>query len=581
MFIRLFSCNPSKHEDDILYIMIAYARPTAHQRTRGIGLSHLKKIKNKDSTADSKEQGHSNQDISELMERICSLEEEIKGLQKDNKDLQNENKGLQKEKKGLEDRNKDLEIENEVFKKALETKGIKISELLEEIAELKRRVNMNSSNSSKPPSTDGFKKPRTRSLRKRSGRRPGGQPGHKGNNMTIHHEPDSIVLHHPSECNGCPNRDHCSESMFSVKESRYVVDIEMRANVTEHRILCAKGCPKHEKYIVGSFPENVSAHVQYGDSVSTLANILSTFGAVSDSRISTIMRNLFDITISPGTIVSMVSRCANKVRDRLGAIKNEIISSEVTHFDETGIRINGKTLWVHNSSTNKYTYLTVSDKRGRIGMDENGILPKFKGIAIHDCWSSYWKYDLLHGLCNAHILRELKGIVDNRPEHQWPKLLCELLHDMKSAKDDAVGNDYDTVPLNILDSFDNRFHCIMEIAERECPPPPDPQVRRRGRRKVGKERALIERISANWVSMKRFVHDMRVPFDNNQAERDIRNVKIKVKVSGCFRSLQGAKNYLDITSYLSTAKKHGINEVKALNALSSGQSNIIFSDPSE
>ena len=171
-------------------------------------MSHLKKIKNKDSTADSKEQGHSNQDISELMERICSLEEEIKGLQKDNKDLQNENKGLQKEKKRLEDRNKDLEIENEVFKKALETKGIKISELLEEIAELKRRVNMNSSNSSKPPSTDGFKKPRTRSLRKRSGRRPGGQPGHKGHNMTIHHEPDSIVLHHPSECNGCLNRDH-------------------------------------------------------------------------------------------------------------------------------------------------------------------------------------------------------------------------------------------------------------------------------------------------------------------------------------------------------------------------------------
>lgn len=213
-----------------------------------------------------------------------------------------------------------------------------ISELQDQILELRRRVNMDSSNSSKPPSTDGFKRPKARSLRRRSGSRPGGQPGHMGHHMRVPHEPDSVVLYHPSECEGCPNRDSCSESMFSPKESRYVVDIELRAKVTEHRILSVNGCPMCDGVITGSFPENVSAHVQYGDSVATVVSLLNTYGAMSDSRISTVMCNLFDITISPGTIVSMVSKCAEKVGATLETIKERIIGSEVSHLDETGSR---------------------------------------------------------------------------------------------------------------------------------------------------------------------------------------------------------------------------------------------------
>lgn len=236
---------------------------------------------------------------------------------------------------------------------------------------------------------------------------------------------------------------------------------------------------------------------------------------------------------------------------------------------------------MHDSSTDTYTYLTLSKKRGQEGMDENGVLPKFNGVAIHDCWRSYWKYDVPHGICNAHILRELNGIVDNRPDHIWPRLFRALLRDMKSDRDDAVENGLDRLPQYLLECYDDRFERIMGVAEHECPPPPEPEVRRRGRRKVGKERSLIERITVNKDSIFRFVHDLRVPFDNNLAERDIRNVKTKIKVSGCFRSTQGAKDYLGIMSFLSTAKKHGIDVVKALMAAFRGEPQIVLTYPSE
>ena len=547
-------------------------------------MTHRKRASNMDSMKNHDRKADAEEDITELMERIHRLEKEKKELEDRNKGLEDRNKGLEDRNKGLEDRNRnleekieDLEIENKIFRKALETKGIMISDLQDQISDLKRRVNMNSTNSSKPPSTDMFRTSKKRSLRRRSGSRPGGQPGHKGHNMRLPHEPDIIVSHHPSECEGCPNRDRCSDSMFSVKESRYVVDIEMRTNVTEHRILCAKGCPKHEKYIVGSFPEGVSANIQYGDSVAVTACLLNTYGAVSDSRISTVMRNLFGIQISPGTVVSMVSRSAKKVRTVLDTIKQRIIESDVAHFDETGSRVNGRTLWVHNSSTDEYTYLTISGKRGRIGMEENGVLPEFNGTAVHDCLTSYWSYDVRHVICNAHILRELNGIIDNLPERVWPKLMRVLLLDMKSAKDDAIRDGSETVPQYLIECFDYRFRRIMTVAKRERPPPPEPMIKRKGRRRLGKERALIERIQKNWGSMNLFVHEMNIPFDNNQAERDVRNVKTKIKVSGCFRSIQGAEDYLDIMSYLSTAAKHGIDAVRALKAAFRGESHIVLS----
>ena len=281
-------------------------------------MTHRKRASNMDSMKDHDRKADAEEDITELMERIHRLE---------------------KEKKELEEKIEDLEIENKIFRKALETKGIMISDLQDQISDLKRRVNTNSTNSSKPPSTDMFRTSKKRSLRRRSGSRPGGQPGHKAHNMRLPHEPDIIVSHHPSECEGCPNRDRCSDSMFSQGESRYVVDIEMKTKVTEHRILRTDRCPRCEGTITDSFPEGVSANIQYGDSVAVTACLLNTYGAVSDSRISTVMRNLFGIQISPGTVVSMVSRSAKKVRTVLDTIKQRIIESDVAHFGSPSLRV--------------------------------------------------------------------------------------------------------------------------------------------------------------------------------------------------------------------------------------------------
>lgn len=451
-----------------------------------------------------------------------------------------------------------------------------VRELQEVIKELRRQLGQDSHNSSKPPSSDGFKKPRRKSQRKKSGRKPGGQVCHRGAHMEIPHQADEEKQHLPEKCQDCPHLLDClsSGTVFQCGEKRYEVDAVITTRVTEHQTMKACACPLGYEGLKGQFPENVKAYVQYGSSITVLAGLLSTYGAVSTERIHVLLGSLLGVSLSTGTITSMVSRCAEKVGEPLKEIKKLLIKSDVVHFDETGIDVNGKTLWVHNASTDQLTYQTLSKKRGQAGMDEGGILPNFSGTGVHDCWMSYWKYDAMtHAVCNAHLLRELTAMEEYSPAHKWAPTFKTLLLDMKSAKEKAEEQGLQQINVDHLQQFITQYDQILALADQECP---DPTIGQNQRHKKGKERSLIERLRRLKDSVCLFIRNFAVSFDNNQAERDVRNVKTKDKVAGCFRSETGAKNYLDLMSYISTGKKHGVNAFDALTAAFSGNAFIVL-----
>ena len=454
-----------------------------------------------------------------------------------------------------------------------------IQGLQETIKELQHQLKQNSQDSSKPPSSDGFHKPKPQSLRQKSGKKPGGQKGHPGAHMVIPHAPDKVCHHLPGKCMTCLHLSDCvaQGTVFACGETRYEVNAVVTAEVTEHQSMCVQNCPFSGERLAGEFPEGIRAYVQYGDSVSVLAGLLSTYGAVSAERIHILLGSLLGVSLSTGTISAMVSRCAQKVGNTLQTIKGMLVRERVSNFDETGTNVNGKTLWVHNASTANLTYQTIHSKRGQDGMENNGVLSGFQGIAVHDCWSSYWKYDgITHAVCNAHLLRELTGVEEYSPDHTWATGFKAMLRTMKKARDRAVKKGKNELSYYYLHAFDKEYERLLSLADKECPPPPDEHSNKRGRKKKGKERALIERLKKLRASVCLFTRNFHVPFDNNQAERDVRNVKTKTKVSGCFRTESGAQDYLDIMSYLSTGKKHGVSAFDALTAAFAGKAEIVL-----
>lgn len=482
----------------------------------------------------------------------------------------------------MSDKDRLIEELNDLVKTQNETiasLNATIKELQETVKELQRQLKQNSQNSSKPPSSDGFNKPSPKSLRTKSGRKPGGQKGHTGSHMELPHDPDEIKQHLPEKCLTCPHLTKCLKDkyIFKCREKRYTVDAVTTTYVTEHQSIEAVHCPCGRSPEPASFPEDVKAYIQYGDSVSVLVAMLSTFGAVSAMRIHNIIGSLLGVSLSTGTVMSMVSKCAKKIGPIMKEIQRRIERSHVGNFDETGARVNGQLHWVHNSSTDLYTYQTINKKRGKEGIDANGVLPRFHGVAMHDCWSPYWKYDHVgHAVCNAHLLRELTGIEENEPKHKWAIEFKTLLRTMKKAKEKAIESGKSELSYYYLHKFSHEYDRIMELADKERPSPADLPGKKRGRKKRGKERALIERLMQLKDAVCLFIHDFKVPFDNNQAERDVRNVKTKVKVSGGFRTEPGAQKYLDIMSFISTGRKHSVNIFEALNAAFAGKAEIVL-----
>ena len=439
---------------------------------------------------------------------------------------------------------------------------------------LEERVNKNSQNSSKPPSSDAFNKPKPKSLRKVSGKLPGAQKGHKGNGHKIMRTPDEVIKHYPHQCEHCSLFGQCQ--MYGKPETRYNVDIRIDTILTAHKVLSFE-CPnKNNNVISGSFPDNLNSTMQYGDNLKALAISLNTSGMMGIKRTHDILSSVFGIPISPGTIFSMVKNCGLKLNETVDLIRQKVSGLANAHFDETGLRVDKKLHWVHSASNDLFTYLSVEKKRGTEGMNSSGVLPNFSGVAIHDFWKPYFKYeDINHAVCNAHLLRELTGIIENNLDQTWALDMLELLLQMKKAKDVAISRGKSNLSNSCLEYFSLKFDNVLIGAIQQNPIEPKP-LGKRGRPKRGKIGALIDRFVKYKGEVCLFVNDFNIPFDNNQAERDVRMVKVKQKVSGGFRTKSGADTFTTIMSYIGTANKHKIDAFTAIKAAVTNQSKALL-----
>lgn len=452
----------------------------------------------------------------------------------------------------------------------------KVDELTALVRELTEKKNKNSKNSSKPPSSDGYTK-KPSSLRGKSGKKQGGQKGHDGTNLA-QRKPDRIVGCMPSKCAKCPHHDECM-TKAKVIESRQVMDAVIKTEVVQYDKCRVTNCPLHGWNRDGQFPEGVNGPIQYGDNLQALVVALNTVGAVSIARTHEILANVFDVPLSTATIKSMVSRCAAKLYKVIPEIGSHLTDSDVNNADETGIRVDKKLHWAHVLCNDKYTLIRIHSKRGWEAMEDIGYLLSFHGILIHDCWAPYWKHpgDITHAICCAHLLRELTGVEENHPDYTWPAKFKELLIQMKKARDRRAEKGDMELSYYYQRKFSRMYDEIIETAYTETPVPEPAHGKKKGRKKRGKVLSLVDRLKEYKASVCLFIKNFAVQFDNNQAERDLRMTKAKTKISGCFRTLEGAQEYLDIMSYASTARKLGHNAYMAIQNAISGDPMFIFS----
>jgi transposase len=445
-------------------------------------------------------------------------------------------------------------------KKQMQQRIIELEEtvrvLTEIIADLRGQLKQNSNNSSKPPSSDGLKKPMTKSMRKPSGKTPGAQWGHSGNGgLKLPEKADKIVEHTPTDCAMCLNREKCEAKSF-VSEKRYEVDIEVNTVTTEHQVI-EKLCPLTGVVHCGDFPANISGKTQYGVNLEALAIAFNTIGMVSINRTHEILSDVFNLPISTGTISSMVSGCAKSMKPTVAEIAVVTRREDIVNLDETGMRVEGRLMWAHVASTENLTYISVEENRGKKGMESAGIVPFMRGIGVHDCWASYFSYNFTHALCNAHILRDLTGIFENY-QQKWADEMLNLLVEIKRTKEDLIERGFTEAPEKMWEEYSKKYDSIVNAALGSIPPP------EQGKGKKSKPRLLAERLQIRKAEYLMFFTDFNVPFDNNQAERDFRMFKVKQKVSGCFRTKDGADDFATIMSFLGTARKRGLSAFSAI-----------------
>ena len=433
--------------------------------------------------------------------------------------------------------------------------------LLMIITLLAGKLGLNSQNSSKPPSTDPNRKKKTGG--NKGNNKPGGQPGRVGKNLETVDNPDTIIPIKLDKRRLPKGNYH--EVGF---ESRQVIDIEISRIVTEYRAQVLEDAAG--KRYVAAFPKGVSRPIQYGQSIKAHAVYLSQFQLIPYERVADYFINEASIPISVGSLFNFNQEAYNLLDGFDALAKQKLIQAALVHADETGINVNGKRLWLHNASNDKWTYFYPHEKRGCDAMNEINILPNFRGTLIHDHWKPYYTYqNCQHGLCNAHHVRELQWVIDNHP-HTWAKSMQDLLLEINEAVNKKEKNCLDDVAANV---YRMRFRQIIQTGEIEMPLPPlDPnQIKKKGREKKSKERNLLERLRDFENDVLLFMIISYVPFTNNRGENDIRMTKVQQKISGCFKSMDGAKIFCRVRSYLLTAQKHGVTPTDALKTLFDGK----------
>ena len=440
-----------------------------------------------------------------------------------------------------------------------------VAELQAQVADMAARAQQNSENSSRPPSSDGLAKPAPKSLRKKSGRKPGRPKGQPGATMTLTDHPDHVVRHEPGCCGKCGT--DLARARVTAMERRQVTEIPpVRAEVTEHQLVereCG-GCGARTR---GRAPAGVTAPVQYGPRAVALGTYLWHGQFLSRDRACAAMADLFGCAPSPGALAAMSRKMAGLIAPALDAVVKALLRAEVAHFDETGFRVAGKLAWVHSASSGRFVLVTVHAKRGKQGMDAAGVLPSFAGIACHDAWAPYDCYQDVagHALCNAHLLRELTAVTETGTADDviWARQAIDALLDLKQAADAARAAGHGAIDPEILDKHGRWFRdaaaagITLNAARRSA---------------LHKKRhALASRMASRADDYLRFASDLRVPFDNNEAEQVIRMSKLRIKVSGCMRSMTGAEAFCAIRSYLATATRHGISWLDALTRAAEGR----------
>ena len=439
-----------------------------------------------------------------------------------------------------------------------------LSGLQSQVADLAARVALNSRNSSRPPSSDGLAKPAPKSLRGKSGRKPGRPKGQPGATMQLSDHPDKTVRHRPARC-GCCGKSLKRAAVTAV-ERRQVIDIPpVKAATTEHQLLtlvCGCGCETKAQA-----PGGVTAPVQYGPRIMGTGIYLWHGQFLSRDRACQALSELFGCAPSPGALAAAARKTAGLLAPALAAITRYLVSAEVVHFDETGFRTAGKLAWVHSASWGKFALLTVHAKRGKDGMKAAGVLPSFAGIAVHDAWAPYDTFDNVagHALCGAHVLRELVAVTETGTDldKTWAQQAIDALLALNEAAVAARAAGRGAIDAKLLAEHEAWYRKAAETGIALS-------AARQGKLQQ-KRHALATRMKDREADYLRFARDLRVPFSNNAAEQAIRMSKLRIKISGCMRSMAGAEEFCAIRSYLATAARHGIPALDVLTSAFQGR----------
>jgi transposase len=447
----------------------------------------------------------------------------------------------------------------------------RISQLDAHVVELEARLRANSSNSSKPPSADGLAKGPPRPSRAARGavarRKPGGQPGAPGAHLAQVELPDVVVVHAPGRCQRCGGE--LADAPMVGAEVRQVHDLpQLGLLVTEHRAERRRcGCGM---VTAATFPDGVRAPACYGPGVRAAACYLHGQQHLPVQRTAQALADLVGAEVASGTVAAILGECADGLDGFIQAVRAQLVAAPVAHFDETGARVAGRLHWLHSACTDRLSLFTVHPKRGRQAMDQAGVLPGFQGVAVHDGWSSYGRYQqATHARCNAHHLRELAGVAALPGQRAWATGMAALLIEARWAVQRAVAAGTERLDPRRLDHYRARYQAIIDEGWR-ANPPARASGARAGRPRRSKAANLLARLDDHREEVLRFATDFRVPFDNNQAERDIRMAKLQQKISGGWRTLPGAQRFCRLRSYVATARKQQVGVLGALRRVFEG-----------
>ncbi len=457
-------------------------------------------------------------------------------------------------------------VENQAV--LIQQQAKKIEELEARIEELEAQLNKNSRNSSFPPSRDIYKpkletKPKPTSLRKKSGKKLGGQKNHKGSTLELSNQPDEIIKNHVGTCK-------CGHPLHNIKPHKILRRQEFEIpkvplKVTEYQSE-VKICPVCGQKITAEFPPNITQTVQFGENLKTAVIYLKNELFIPYNKISNYFTDLYDHTLSPATMIKIQKEASRLLEPFETSVKEELIMSPVLNADETGLKVIGERWWLHSIGNEHLTLYGVNPKRGSTATEDIGVLPKYNGILVHDFWAAYSKYNCMHSFCNAHIMRELQGIIDGFKQ-KWAENMKTLFEEVFTCV--FVENNRD--PLKLA-GFEDRYRTIVEEGMTENPPPDKRQnAGKRGRLKRSKPLNLLIRLKEYREDILRFMYNSLVPFTNNLAERDVRMMKVQQKISGTFRSVEGAEMFCRIRGYISTARKNERSVFEVLRKLVAGQ----------